>query len=117
MLALTTCVVALPQYGGGSAGGLLGHHQPLGHYVIGLSGGNEYEEEGGQGGQGEQGGNEGHHYQEHGHQSIGFTGSDFKTPVDVHHEHEVHIKVIESSNKQCTQEVLSEEIDSFCPSR
>lgn len=89
MLALTTCVVALPQYGGGSAGGLLGHHQPLGHYTIGLSGGNEeYEEQGNQGG-----GDEGHHHQENHHQSIGFTGSDFKTPVDVHHEHEVHIKV------------------------
>lgn len=92
MFALTTCVVALPQYGGGSAGGLLEHHQPLDHYTIGLSGGSEeHEEEGSEGGFG---GDEGHHQEEHKHESLGFTGSDFKTPVDVHHEKEIHIKVI-----------------------
>lgn len=82
----------MPQYGGGSAGGLLGHHQPLDHYTIGLSGG--YEEEGEEHGDGQGGGEEGHKEEEHkGEGSLGFTGSDFKTPVDVHHEKEIHLKV------------------------
>lgn len=76
----------MPQYGGGSAGGLLGHHQPLDHYVIGLSGG--YEEESHHKQEQQE-----HHKEEHKEESLGFTGSDFKTPVDVHHEEEVHIKV------------------------
>lgn len=32
-----------------------------------------------------------------GHYGIGFGGSDFKTPVDVHHEEEVHLKVCTKS--------------------
>lgn len=89
MLALSSCAIALPQFGGGSAGGLLGHHQPLHHYTIGLSGG--FEEESGHGKH--EGGEESHKEEEHKEGSIGFTGSDFKTPVDVHHEEEVHLKV------------------------
>lgn len=71
------------------------HHKPLDHYVIGLSGGIE-EKEGGENGGDEHHGhqeNHEHHEEEHKRESIGFTGSDFKTPVEVHHEKEVHFKV------------------------
>lgn len=99
LLAVIASSCALPQFGGGSAGGLIGHHQPLDHYVIGLSGGiEEHEGEEDQGHQEQHGHYEHHdqhehHEEKHKEHSIGFTGSDFKTPVDVHHEKEIHIKV------------------------
>ncbi|KAJ8969737.1 hypothetical protein NQ317_006398 [Molorchus minor] len=95
---------ARPQYGGGSAGGLLGHAQPLGHYLIGLSRGIEEDQGGEEGESGGSGGEEGHYFSlgggggdgggnEGGHEgSIGFTGSHFNTPVDVHHEKAIHLK-------------------------
>lgn len=90
--SLVALATALPQYGGGSAGGLLGHSQPLEHHIIGLSRGIEIEnggEEGGhEGGGGGEGGSEGGNGE-----SIGFTGSHFNTPVDVHHEKEIKLKV------------------------
>ncbi|CAG9864154.1 unnamed protein product [Phyllotreta striolata] len=93
LFSLAVLTSAAPQYGGGSAGGLSGHHQPLDHHIYGLSGGEEHEEE-------EEKHEEHHGYEEHkdehkeehhGH-SLGFTGSNFKTPVDVHHEKEIHLK-------------------------
>lgn len=93
---LVAAAVAYPQFGGGSAGGLLhGHGEPLKHYIVGLSRGEEEEhhhggEGGGEGGSGGEGGGEGgHHHQGSG----GFGGSHFGTPVDVHHEEVIHLKV------------------------
>ncbi|XP_074027832.1 adult-specific cuticular protein ACP-22-like [Leptinotarsa decemlineata] len=98
-ISLAVVTSAAPQYGGGSAGGLLGHHQPLEHHIIGLSRGEEEAEHYGgveeaehYGGV-EEGGHGGYEAQSyHNEKSIGFTGSDFNTPVDVHHEKEIHIK-------------------------
>ncbi|KAJ8915820.1 hypothetical protein NQ315_004632, partial [Exocentrus adspersus] len=107
--SLVATISAYPQFGGGSAGGLLGHAQPLQHRVIGLSrgieighGGDEGGSEGGYGislgggggggsGGGDEGGQGGGDEGGHG-ESIGFTGSRFNTPVDVHHEKEITIK-------------------------
>ncbi|XP_023014335.2 adult-specific cuticular protein ACP-22 [Leptinotarsa decemlineata] len=88
-ISLAVVISAAPQYGGGSAGGLLGHHQPLEHHIIGLSRGGEEEEHYGGG---EEGGHGGHEEQSYKGESIGFSGSDFRTPVDVHHEKEIHLK-------------------------
>nr|XP_023014335.1 adult-specific cuticular protein ACP-22-like [Leptinotarsa decemlineata]AYA49969.1 cuticular protein 60 [Leptinotarsa decemlineata] len=88
-ISLAVVISAGPQYGGGSAGGLLGHHQPLEHHIIGLSRGGEEEEHYGGG---EEGGHGGHEEQSYKGESIGFSGSDFRTPVDVHHEKEIHLK-------------------------
>ncbi|CAH1119902.1 unnamed protein product [Phaedon cochleariae] len=91
-LSLATLALAAPQYGGGSAGGLLGHHQPLDHHIIGLSRGQEEEEKHHEEKHQEEKHHEEKHHEEKHHDSIGFTGSDFHTPVDVHHEKEVHLK-------------------------
>lgn len=72
--------------GGSSGGGLEG-----GHSAGGLNGGSGGHDEGGS--SGGQGGGDDNGYG-HGHYSIGFGGSDFKTPVDVHHEEVIHLKVI-----------------------
>lgn len=65
------------------------------HHIIGLSRGIEIDHggyEGGSEGGGDEGGQGGGDEGGHG-ESIGFTGSHFNTPVDVHHEKEIKLKV------------------------
>lgn len=82
--------VAYPQFGGGSAGGLVGHYEPLRTFVIGLSRGQEEEKKGGGGGGGGEGGQGGGEKKEG---EGGFGGSYFGTPVDIHKEEAIHLKV------------------------
>ncbi|CAG9826416.1 unnamed protein product [Diabrotica balteata] len=122
LFSLVAITCAAPQYLDHSSGGDLGGHKALSYQIIGLSRGSEdHEEEHEERGYGGHGGNLGGGHQVvllggYGHDnkqeeyggnsygyeiksgygkhddSIGFTGSDFKTPVDVHHEKEIHIK-------------------------
>lgn len=72
------------------------HGEPLKHVVIGLSRGIEIEHKEEEKKEDEKKEevyeikHEEHHHQGEG----GFGGSDFKTPVDVHHEKPVHLKVL-----------------------